>query len=419
MTEVVINKELLLTINIDIVILVSINNISILSNVMKINRKIKDEIIQNIHKGMVIRIYGLRRSGKTTLCKDILKELNISDTAYYNCEILSNKEIFETTNPDKIKDYINGQNLIILDEAQNVSNIGLTLKIMVDTYPEIQIIATGSSSFELANQTGEPLVGRNYTYNLFPISIGELKQNGINLYYNKDFENWLRFGMMPDIFSGTNDKEKKDFLDNITTSYLFKDILEYENVKSSSVLVKLLKALAFQVGNQVSYNELGQVAGLSAQTVEKYIDLLEKSFIVYRIYSFSRNLRNELKSSCKVFFWDLGIRNSLIQNFNTLDNRDDIGALWENFCITEIIKNQNTYQPWMRNNYFWRTSGTNSQEIDFIVDRDGILNCFEFKYSEKKSGKIPTQFSSTYKNHTYKIINKSNFPDITDLGFRL
>jgi uncharacterized protein len=386
---------------------------------MIINRKIKNEIFKNINKGKVIRIYGLRRSGKTTLCKEILKELGIQDTAYYNCEILRNKEIFETTDPDKIKDYINGQKLIVLDEAQNISNIGLTLKVMVDTYPDIQIIATGSSSFELANQTGEPLVGRNFTYNLFPVSITELKDNKVNLNNSHNLENWLRFGMMPDIFSGKNDLDKKNYLDDIATSYLFKDILEYENVKSSSVLVRLLKALAFQVGNQVSYYELGLVAGISAQTAEKYIDLLEKSFIVYRIYSLSRNLRNELKSSCKVFFWDLGIRNSLIQNYNTIDNRDDVGALWENFCITEIIKNQNSYQPWLRNNYFWRTSGTNSQEIDFIVDRDGILNCFEFKYNENKSSKIPTQFITSYDKFTFKIINKANFQEITDLGLGL
>jgi uncharacterized protein len=386
---------------------------------MIINRKIKDEILQNINKGKVIRIYGLRRSGKTTLCKEILKELNIPDTAYYNCEILRNKEVFESTSPNKIKDYINGQKLIVLDEAQNISNIGLTLKIMVDTHPEIQIIATGSSSFELANQKGEPLVGRNYTYNLFPISITELKQNKVNLYYSPDLENWLRFGMMPDIFSGKNDLDKKNYLDEIVTINFFKDILEYENVKSSSVLVKLLKALSFQIGKQISYYELGQIAGISSQTVEKYVDLLEKSFIIYRVYSFSRNLKNELKRSCKVYFWDLGIRNSLIQNYNTIDNRDDVGQLWENFCITEIIKNQNTYQPWLRNNYFWRTSGINSQEIDFIVDRDGVLNCFEFKFSEKKSSKIPSQFTTTYKNFTYKVINKENYQDITNLGFRL
>jgi uncharacterized protein len=386
---------------------------------MIVNRKIKDEILQNINKGKVIRIYGLRRSGKTTLCKEILKELNIPDTAYYNCEILRNKEVFESTSPNKIKDYINGQKLIVLDEAQNISNIGLTLKIMVDTHPEIQIIATGSSSFELANQKGEPLVGRNYTYNLFPISITELKQNKVNLYYSPDLENWLRFGMMPDIFSGKNDLDKKNYLDEIVTINLFKDILEYENVKSSSVLVKLLKALSFQIGKQISYYELGQIAGISSQTVEKYVDLLEKSFIIYRVYSFSRNLKNELKRGCKVYFWDLGIRNSLIQNYNTIDNRDDVGQLWENFCITEIIKNQNTYQPWLRNNYFWRTSGINSQEIDFIVDRDGVLNCFEFKFSEKKSSKIPSQFTITYKNFTYKVINKENYQDITNLGFRL
>jgi uncharacterized protein len=380
---------------------------------MKYIRKIKSEIINNLFKGKIIRIYGLRRSGKTTLCKDILKELNFSEDAYFNCEILRNKEVFESLDHDLIKNYLGGNKLVVLDEAQNISQIGLMLKIMIDTYPELQIIATGSSSFELANQTGEPLVGRNYTYNLFPLSLSELEIGGYDINLNpNNLDKLLRFGTMPDVVNGENEKEKKEFLDNITTSYLYKDILEYENVKSSSVLTKLLKALAFQVGNQVRSLEIGRLIGISSITVDKYIDLLEQSFIVYRVFSFSRNLRNELKRSCKVYFWDVGIRNSLVQNYNTMENRDDVGAIWENFCITEILKNQNSHNPWMGNNYFWRTSGNNSQEIDYIRDSNGILQCYEFKYNENKKVKIPSQFESAYKKYTFNVINKKNLADI-------
>jgi uncharacterized protein len=383
---------------------------------MIFNRKIKDEIISSLFKGKVIRLYGLRRSGKTTLCKSILNELNVSEEAYFNCEILRNKETFETLDHDLIKNYLGKHKIVILDEAQNISQIGLMLKLMIDTYPEIQIIATGSSSFELANQTGEPLVGRHYTYNLFPLSIQELSNGGYNFKSNpNNLEKLLRFGMMPDVVNGENEKEKKEYLDNIATSYLYKDILEYENIKSSSILTKLLKALALQLGNQVSTIEIGKLIGISPITVEKYIDLLEQSFIVYRIYSFSRNLRNELKKSYKVYFWDIGIRNSIIQNYNLMENRDDVGAIWENFCITEILKNQNSHNPWMGNNYFWRTSGTNSQEIDFIRDKDGILNCLEFKYNESKKAKIPTQFESAYKKFTFQVITKLNFADLNDI----
>lgn len=384
---------------------------------MIINRSIKQKIIDNLYRGKVIRLYGLRRSGKTTLCQSILEQelgAPMSKSNYYNCEILRHKNIFETLDPDIIKNYLGNAKLVVLDEAQNISRIGLMLKLMVDTYPDIQIIATGSSSFELANQSGEPLVGRAYTYILHPITIQELKNHSSEHEIITNLDTILRYGLMPGVAVLDSDYQKAEYLDTITTSYLYKDILEYENVKNSGTLVRLLKALALQIGGQISYREIGQLIDLNPQSVEKYIDLLEQSFIIFRLTSFSRNLRNELKRASKIYFWDIGIRNSLIQNFNQLDSRGDIGAIWENFCVSEKLKLDGRYQPMLGNNYFWRTSGNNAQEIDLIIDRDGTLNCIECKYSPKKTAKVPTQFSDTYKNFTYTVINSANF--VTELS---
>jgi predicted AAA+ superfamily ATPase len=375
---------------------------------MNIQRSVQKNIEDNLFKGKVIRLYGLRRVGKTTLSKVILEKYG-SISGYFNCEIIRHKTMFESLDVEKIKEYFGKEKIVVLDEAQNVSQIGKMLKLMVDTYPEIQIIATGSSSFEIANQTGEPLVGRSFTYTLFPISLKELSEN----YTPQELENLrediLRYGSMPNILDLAN-IDKANYLDEITSSYLYKDILEYENIKSSSVLVKLLKALALQIGNEISYRELGQIVDLSPQTVEKYINLLEKSFILFSLHSLSRNLRNELKRSVKVYFWDLGVRNSILQNFLPLDQRADVGSLWENFCIVERIKLQNKGAFYNSNNYFWRT--TTQQEIDFIEEKDGLLTAFEFKFNPKKQAKIPDSFAKAYPNHKFKLINSENWLEL-------
>jgi predicted AAA+ superfamily ATPase len=376
---------------------------------MFIQRTIQKDVENSLFKGKIIRIYGLRRSGKTTLSKAILEKYgNLS--GYFNCEIIRHKSMFESLDVDKIKNYFGEHKLVVLDEAQNVSQIGKMLKLMIDTYPDIQILATGSSSFDIANQTGEPLVGRAYTYTLFPLSLTELK----NTYSPAELFNLqhdlLRFGSMPSVLNIT-ESEKVNFLDEITSSYLYKDILEYESIKSSSVLIKLLKAIALQIGSEVSYRELGQILDLSPQTVEKYINLLEKTFILFSLSSLSRNLRNELKRSTKIYFWDLGVRNSLLQNFLNLDQRSDVGKLWENFCIAERIKRTNKREFYNSNNYFWRT--TSQQEIDFIEEKNGQLTAFEFKWSDKKVAKLPEAFSKAYPNSQFRLINKENWMDLT------
>jgi len=375
---------------------------------MFIQRDVQAKIEKNLFKGKIIRIYGLRRTGKTTLAKAILEKYGKSD-AYFNCEIIRHKTVFESLDVDNIKNYFGDSKLVVLDEAQNISQIGLMLKLMIDTFPEIQIIATGSSSFDLANQTGEPLVGRAFTYTVFPFSLAELKNNFTVPQLLNMQENLLTFGSMPNVFT-QKQSEKRDYLDEITSSYLYKDILEYENVKSSGVLIKLLKALALQIGSEVSFRELARLLDISPQTVEKYIYLLEKSFILFHLSSLSRNVRNELKRSIKIYFWDLGVRNSLLQNFLPLENRSDIGALWENFCICERLKQQTVGEFFNLNNYFWRT--TTQQEIDYIEEKDGIFTAFELKWSSKKQAQIPELFAKAYPNHVYKVINKENWLDL-------
>ena len=374
-----------------------------------LQRDAQTEIEKHLFQGKVIRIYGLRRTGKTTLAKEILSKFG-DINAYFNCEIIRHKAMFESLDVDKIKEYFGNHKIVVLDEAQNVSQIGRMLKLMVDTYPEIQIIATGSSSFEIANQTGEPLVGRAFTYTLFPVSLQELKHNYSGFELLKMRDDLLRFGSMPNVF-GLSAIEKINFLDEITSSYLYKDILEYENVKSSGILIKLLKALALQIGSEISYREIGQLIGISPQTVEKYIWLLEKTFIIFSLSSLSRNLRNELKRSTKIYFWDLGVRNSLLQNFLPLDQRADLGAIWENFCISERLKQSSFGQFYNSNSYFWRT--TTQQEIDFIQEKNGILTAFEFKYNSKKQAKIPELFAKAYPNHQWKLISIENWLDLT------
>ena len=377
---------------------------------MLIQRNIQAEIESHLFQGKVIRIYGLRRTGKTTLSKQLLEKFGES-SGYFNCEIIRHKAMFETLDVYKIKEYFSGYRIVVLDEAQNVSKIGRMLKLMVDTFPEIQIIATGSSSFDIANQTGEPLVGRAFTYTLFPLSLAELRSTFSGYELIRMREDLLRFGSMPSLFD-LSQNEKANFLDEITSSYLYKDILEYESVKSSSILIKLLKALALQIGSEVSYREIGQLIDVSPQTVEKYISLLEKTFVIFSLSSLSRNLRNELKRSVKIYFWDLGVRNSLLQNFLPIDQRNDIGAIWENYCISERLKLNSRGEFFNSNNYFWRT--TSQQEIDFIEERNGVLTAYEFKWNPKKQAKIPETFAKAYPNHAWKLISSENWLTLTD-----
>ncbi len=368
-----------------------------------INRKIEKNIVENLFKGKVIIIYGARQVGKTTLVKKIADDYK-DQSNYFNCDLISVQDALSIPEANRIKDFLGDHNIIILDEAQRIKNIGLILKILIDTYPELQIIATGSSSFDLANEINEPLTGRKIVFNLFPLSVEEIMGDNGFLYIDSKLEKILRYGTYPDVFF-SEDKEAASKIEEIASSYLFKDILSFDKIKKSSIIVKLLQLLALQVGSEVSYNELATKLGINRITVEKYIDILEQCFILFRINSFSRNLRNEISKSIKIYFYDLGVRNILIKNLNPLDIRNDAGFLWENFCILERMK-RNKYNNIFANYYFWRTY--DQKEIDFIEERDGKLFAYEFKLNKEQS-KAPSIFLETYKNSQYQTINRENY----------
>ncbi|MBD3232015.1 AAA family ATPase [Candidatus Dependentiae bacterium] len=373
---------------------------------MDYNRKIYQKILNNLFQEKIIILYGPRRTGKTTLSKKILE--NFPDKSrYINCELLENQEGLKTTNSIALKTFLGETKLIVLDEAQKIKNIGQILKILVDTFPGIQIIATGSSSFDLLNQTGEPLTGRMDKYMLYPLSLEEVKDNFDGSKLIGSLENFLRFGNYPSVFNKT-EKEAIKNLNEITSNYLYKDILEFEKIKKSDFLIDLLRALAFQLSGEVTYHELSDKLQMESRTIQKYISLLEKSFIIFRLRSFRRNLRNEIGKSFKVYFYDLGVRNSLIQNFNSLKLRNDVGALFENFCIVERLK-FNNYNDFFVNSYFWRTY--TQKEIDYLEESQGELRTYEFKWNPNKNPKKPKEFLDTYQNSSFQVIDRTNFWD--------
>lgn len=367
-------------------------------------RSVKSQVEHFLFKGKVIILYGARQVGKTTLTKSILEKFK-TDGRYLNCELLSNIQALETTDQGQLKNFLGNYKIIVLDEAQKVRNIGLILKILIDTFPEIQIIATGSSSFDLANKTAEALTGRAVHFQLFPFSLKEISQKYDLIEIKSRLEQILRFGLYPGVFDQP-DELAKTFLEEIASAYLFKDLLEFDGIKKSDILLKLLQLLALQLGNQVSFNELAQTLGINVKTVERYLDLLEKCFVIFRLRSFSRNLRKELSKSFKVYFYDLGIRNSLIQSFTPLHLRTDTGALWENFCIMERIKlNQSAGKK--PNIFFWRTY--DQKELDYLEEQDGKILGFEFKWNNAKKRSSVKDFTQSYPGSAVKVINRENF----------
>lgn len=367
-------------------------------------REILASITDNLFKNKVIVIYGARRTGKTTLAKHILSLYSDNkSTKYFSCEDFETKNLLETTNTETLHNALDPYDLIVLDEAQVLNNVGLTLKIIHDFLPKLQIIATGSSSFDLMNKIGEPLVGRSRTYTLYPFSLREVGMDFLQLQSN--LEHILRFGLYPTVI-GQSDKDAKEELLDIKNGYLYKDILAIEKIKNSKILINLLISLALQVGSEVSYNELANTLGISTITVQKYIDLLEKCFVIFVLPAFSRNIRKEIGAkSKKIYFYDLGIRNAIINSFAPLNLRTDAGILWENFCIVELIKKTNNQRKFA-NNYFWRTY--DQQEVDFIEEYDGVLHAYEFKYSPNQRVKIPKIFMDTY-HPEFHTINKENW----------
>jgi len=370
---------------------------------MNYTRTIQKSIEANLFKGKVIVITGARRVGKTFLSKQLIE--NVPNSRYVNCELLQNKTALETTNSVMLKNFLGNYRLVVLDEAQHLNNIGLVLKIINDTFPEIQIIATGSSGFDMGDMISEPLTGRSRNFLLFPFSLEEIRQKYDYPEINARLENLLRFGMYPEVFDKT-EPEAIEEINNIVSSYLYKDILQFERLRRSDLIINLLRALALQIGHVVSYHELATLLSENVHTIKRYVQLLEKVFVIFRINSFSRNLRKEIAKNQKIYFYDLGVRNALIQNFNTLDVRGDKGGLWENFCVVERMKANHNRRRFV-NTYFWRTY--DQKEIDYLEEEGGRLRAFEFKFSLKTKTKIPSEFLSTYSQSEFKVIHQENY----------
>jgi len=376
---------------------------------MIIRRKIQLLVENALFKGKVVVIYGARQVGKTTLAREIQKKITVK-SAYLNCDEPDIRQALTGKTSTELKSFLGDNELVILDEAQRVKNIGLTLKLIVDNYPKMQIIATGSSSFDLSNEIVEPLTGRKSEFYLYPFSLAESKAAYSEIEIERLLESRMIFGMYPEIvFEG--DAAKADKLKALAKSYVYKDVLQYQSIKNPEVLEKLLQALALQLGNEVSYSELAALVGVDKITISNYVQILEKAFVIFRLTPFSRNLRNELKKMRKIYFFDNGVRNALINNLNPLDLRQDAGALWENFMISERVKYNNNFGR-DANLYFWRT--LQQQEIDCIEEYQADLLGFEFKWSDKIA-KVPVAFSRAYPNASVEKINKKNYREFVGL----
>lgn len=372
-----------------------------------IYRHYAEQIKNLLEPNKVLILYGPRQVGKTTLVNNFLK--TYTGKVYSSTgedRLLS--DVLNSEEFSKIIPFFKDYDLIFIDEAQKIKNIGQGLKIIVDQIPGINVIATGSSSFSLASKVGEPLVGRQKLLRLYPISILELKKDLGGGKIEENLKNLLVYGTYPEVVTKESFDEKRTYLKQIRDSYLYKDILELDKVKNSKVIYDLLQLLAYQIGHEVSHSELANTLNIDRKTVARYLDLLEKSFVIINLGGFSRNLRKEVTKTSRYYFYDNGIRNSIINNFNFLDDRDDVGQLWENFLFIERLKKQE-YLNIHSNNFFWRT--WDQDEIDLIEQRDGKLYGFEFKYSPKKNPKAPKLWLKTYKEAEYEVINKDNYLD--------
>ena len=366
-------------------------------------RAIQPAVEAALFKGKVVVIYGARQVGKTTLVKEVLGHYP-DRHLYLNCDEPDIRSALTNRTSTELRALIGRRDLVVIDEAQRVRDIGLALKLLADNFSDLQVIATGSSSFELSNTISEPLTGRKTEFHLYPLSVAELLTQETPLEAARLLERRLRYGMYPSVVVANDPVETAL---EIATSYLYRDVLEYQTVKSSDLLRRLLQVLALQVGSEVSYNELGQLLGVDRATVERYIALLEKAFILFHLPPFSRNLRKELAKLRKVYFYDLGIRNALINNFNPLNLRSDSGALWENFFISERIKfNHNRRQH--VNAYFWRTY--DRAELDYLEEVGGHLLGFECKWSAAR-WRPPAAFAGAYPDSETHLVNRTNYLD--------
>ncbi len=368
-----------------------------------INRKLESIIKSRFHKGKAILLLGPRQTGKTTLIEKLCPAKN-KNTIWLSGDDVNDKAVLENRSLASLKTLIGKSKFLVIDEAQRIENIGITIKQIVDKIKTVQVIATGSSAFELANKINEPLTGRKFEYTLFPLSFAELAENTNAFEETANLENRLIYGCYPEVVTHLGEEQERLLL--LSDSYLYKDLLTYEKIKKPALLVTLLKALALQMGSEVSYSELGQITGADKETIERYIDALEKAFIVFRLHSFSRNVRNELKKSRKIYFYDNGIRNAIIGNYAPLSNRQDKGALLENYLVSERWKQVN-YAGIALQRYFWRT--TQQQEIDYLEEYNGKIDAIEFKWKSKQNVKFPTTFTNHYDIRKTAIITTENY----------
>ena len=357
-----------------------------------INRELEKVIVGKLNTGKAIIILGPRQVGKSTLL-EVIKAKTNRKTLYLNCDDNDVKKALTEVTINQLKRIIGNHEVVMIDEAQRVKNIGLTLKLITDQLKKVQLIVTGSSSLDLANMVNEPLTGRKFEYQLFPFSTKELADHYGFMEESRNLETRLIYGNYPDVVQ--NPGNEPEILKNLASSYLFKDIFIYQDIRKPEFIEQLLEALALQVASEVSYNELAQLLKTDPHTIQRYISLLEKAFVIYRIRSFSRNLRNELKKSRKIYFYDNGIRNTILGNFSRLSSRTDTGLLWENYFISERMKYLH-YNKIYANRYFWRTR--QQQEIDHIEDYNGQLTAYEIKWNPGKKIKFPKTFSSAYPN---------------------
>ncbi|TFH47656.1 MAG: ATP-binding protein [Bacteroidia bacterium] len=369
-----------------------------------IERELEHLIRSKINKGKAIILLGPRQTGKTTLMLKIVGETG--EYLFLNCDDPVVREQLENANIETLRQLLGKYKLVLMDEAQRIKNTGLTLKLITDTFKDVQLLVSGSSSFELADKINEPLTGRKWEYFLYPVSWKELTDYAGHLKALQQLETRILYGMYPDVI--TNPGEEKEILKQLTDSFLYRDLLAFQGIRRPELVLNLLRALALQLGNEVSYNELSRLLQVDKKTVSSYIDLLEKAFIVFRLMPYRRNLRTEIGKSRKIYFYDNGIRNALAANFNPLNLRQDTGALWENFLIAERMKRNHYSRKWI-NSYFWRT--TAQQEIDYLEESEGHLSAYEFKWSASTLFRIPGSFLSTYPEASTTVVSRENFTD--------
>jgi predicted AAA+ superfamily ATPase len=369
-----------------------------------IKRELEDIVQNNLYQGKAIILMGARQVGKTTLLKKIFPDTG--ENLWLNGDETDVQQMFQNSSATRLKAFFGSNKNIIIDEAQRIPDVGLRLKLITDEIKHVQLIATGSSSFDLANHINEPLTGRKWEYRMFPVSFREMVHHHGLLNEKRMIPHRLVYGYYPEIV--VSQGNEKALLQQLSDSYLYKDILKWGGIQKPDSLIKLLQALAWQVGQCVSYRELSQLCGLDAKTVEKYVILLEQTFIIFRLGSFSRNLRNELKYSRKIFFFDNGIRNALIANFSQIELRTDVGALWENFLVAERMKYSHYSGRWVHS-WFWRTK--EQKEIDYVEEADGQISAYEFKWSPAAKAKSPDLFLSAYNHATFAVIHRDNCED--------